>query len=242
MKKVYVIIPILILILIILIVIFTNLYTKRPKVGDNITFGGRQWRVLEVQGLKAFIVSERIVEKRAYHNFYSEISWEKSSIREYLQNEYLDKAFTPKERKRITFSKNITRNNSWFSTYSGNDTYDKIVLLTIGDVVKYFGDSGDLKAHKAWFVDGDQSTFENGEMVSIAYIESEEGYLVHDQYDSGRVARDAYGGAWWWWTRTPGLNTYSVAIIGSDGTIRMNGHMANAVNGGVRPAMWVKLF
>jgi len=240
MKKVLTIIPILILVL--LIVVFANLYTKRPKVGDIITFGGQKWRVLDVQGLRAFIVSEQIVQKRPYHSFYADISWEKSSIRYYLHNDYLNTAFTPKEQKRITYSKNITRNNTWYSTYSGNDTYDKIVLLTINDVVKYFGDSGDLKAHKAWYVDGEQSAFKDGDMLSIGYTESEDGYLLHDQYDSGRIAKEANGNAGWWWTRTPGFDTYSVAVIDSDGTIRMNGRIASDTKGGMRPAMWVKLF
>jgi len=240
MKKVIILIPIVILIL--LIAVFSYLYSERPKVGDTITFGHQRWRVLVVQGFRAFIVSERIVEKRAYHSFYTEISWEKSSIREYLNNSYINNAFTPKERKRITYSKNITRNNTWYSTHSGNDTYDKIVLLTINDVVKYFGDSGDLRAHKAWSVDGEQSLFDDGNMTAIAYTESEEGYLLHDQYDTARIAIDTYGSAGWWWTRTPGFNTYSVAIIDREGTIRMSGHVAIDSKGGMRPAMWVKLF
>jgi len=235
MKKVY----IFILILILLIIVFLVIYIDRPKIGDIITFGGQQWRVLDVQGLKAFIISEKIIEKRPYHATFTDIGWEKSSIREYLHNEYINTAFTEKERKRITYSKNITRDNSWYGTYSGNDTFDKIVLLTVEDVVRYLGDSGDLKAHKAWYVDGDRSVFENGNIVTTVYSESEDGYLLHDQYDNARIAKDTDDEAWWWWTRTPGFNTSSVSVVGSDGLVRMSGRMVNTSNGGMRPAMWI---
>jgi len=235
MKKVYIFFSILILLIVIFIIIFLN----RPKVGNIITFGSLQWRVLDVQGLRAFIISEKIIEQRPYHRIYAEIGWEKSSIREYLQNDFIEKTFTPKEAKRIYYSKNITRNNAWYDTYSGNDTFDKVVLLTIEEVVKYFGNSGDLKAHKAWIVDGNKSVFKSGDLVSVVYTESEEGYILHDQYDSARVAKDTDGVSSTWWTRTPGYNTSSVVVIGSDGVVRMNGNVVTAKTGGVRPAMWI---
>jgi len=230
-----------VLLLLLLIIVFIIIYLNRPKVGDIVTFGGNQWLVLDAQGLKAFIISEKIIEKKAYHHISADVGWERSSIREYLNSEYIDSAFTVKERKRITYSKNITRDNFWYGTYSGNDTFDKIVLLTVEDVVRYFGDSGALKAHKGWIIDSRKSVFKGSDLVSVAYSESEDGYLIHDQYDSARIAKGLDDVDWWWWTRTPGQNTLSATVVGSDGLIRMSGRVVNNSGGGVRPAMWVYL-
>ena len=52
---------------------------------------------------------------------------------------------------------NKNPNNPWYGSMGGEDTQDKIFLLTIEDVVcKYFGDSSRLlynpsKNHRYWF-------------------------------------------------------------------------------------------
>jgi hypothetical protein len=61
---------------------------------------------------------------------------------------------------------------------TGNDTDDYIFLLSLEEVVRYFGDSGQLA---------------NGP--------SENRNAIDDQYNEARIAYD-FGG--WWWLRSPG--------------------------------------
>jgi hypothetical protein len=48
----------------------------KPKIGDIIPFGEYNWRVLDVQGDKALIITEDVVELRPYHEQYVEVTWE----------------------------------------------------------------------------------------------------------------------------------------------------------------------
>jgi hypothetical protein len=71
------------------------------KIGDIIPFGEYDWRVLDVQkGIagqcpdKALIITENVVALRVYHLYHYEsakITWEKCDLREYLNEEFLDR-------------------------------------------------------------------------------------------------------------------------------------------------------
>ena len=43
------------------------------QAGDKISFGSYEWRILEVQKNTALIITEYIIEQRAYHNAYKDI-------------------------------------------------------------------------------------------------------------------------------------------------------------------------
>ena len=70
--------------------------------------------------------------------------------------------------------------NPWYGTRGGNTTTDKIFLLSLEEVVKFFGDSGDLKNRKGWY-------WENGNFV----LKDGQGYAINDQYNSTRIPVNA---------------------------------------------------
>lgn len=45
----------------------------------------------------------------------------------------------------------------------------------------------------------------------------------------------------WWWLRSPGCNLLSAASVYEDGSIYDTGININYTDGGVRPAMWIRL-
>ena len=110
--------------------------TKAVEVGDIIPFGGHEWRVLEVRGDRALLISEYIIELRAYHYREEAVTWETSAIRHYLNNEFLN-SFRRADRARIPETRLANNDNPWFGTYGGDDTYDKIFLLSLEEVVQY---------------------------------------------------------------------------------------------------------
>jgi len=232
-----------IIIALLAILITTTSCIGKPRIGSTITFGGTQWRVLDVKDKTALIISEQLTELRPYHSSKTDITWEKCSMREYLNNEYYNK-FTEEEKARIIETKNSNPPNLWYGTKGGADTVDKIFLLSLEDVVKYFGDSGDYKNKKRQEVDHDKSTaidIDSGN-YKIVTFESPNGYYVFDEYNDVRIAKDNSGKRYHGWTlRTPGENSYSVAFVDRVGALAVVGGWVGPSGGSVRPAMWVKM-
>ncbi|MDR2532645.1 MAG: dockerin type I repeat-containing protein [Oscillospiraceae bacterium] len=106
------------------------------SVGDKIWFGGLSWIVLDVQDGMALIISEDILENQKYHSEWAEITWEHSSPRAYLNGEFYN-SFSSAEQGRIVETTIINSNNPHTGTPGGNDTIDKIFLLSIDEADNY---------------------------------------------------------------------------------------------------------
>ncbi|MCL2063748.1 MAG: DUF6273 domain-containing protein [Candidatus Cloacimonetes bacterium] len=187
------------------------------KVGDIIQFGTYTWRVLDIQSGRALVVSENILEYRYYHTLWTRITWADCSLRAYLNGEfYNSSAFSNADRERIVQVTNINENNQWFGTNGGVNTQDRIFLLSIAEVVKYFGDSGQLanRPPEAWY--------------------------INDQYNTNRIAT-FNGSAYLWWLRSLGSGAIYAGSVGSAGIVRMDGNYVDYDDGGVRPALWLNL-
>jgi hypothetical protein len=210
------------------------------RVGDTIQFGGYDWRVLDVQGDRALIVSDRVLEDREYHSQPVDITWEHSDIRQYLNGEFYN-SFSPADQARIVDTNIINNDNPWtFSeltgntnnTHGGNNTTDKIFLLSIDEVIRYFGDSGMLERGKN----------ESARNHNLEYPEHGIYYWgIHDRYSEARIARDAAGTACWWWLRSLGLTSFLAAYVSDVGDVGVGGVNVNFDFGGVRPALWLSL-
>ncbi len=203
------------------------------QIGDKITFSNYEWRVLDIKNNTALLITEDIVELRAYHNKPGDITWAGCELRKYLNGEFFNN-FTEEDKSKIVPTTVVNCGNPWFDTIGGGDTVDKIFLLSIEEVVcKYFGDSSEnLRApngkYKYWSTRKDVN---NAQRISS--------YLGH---------------VWWWWLRSPGRKQVKAAYIHGDGNVGIQGNSAlkcnlsgvyhpvnNDVRGGVRPALWMKL-
>jgi hypothetical protein len=190
---------------------------NKPKIGGIIPFGEYDWRVLDVQGDKALIITEDVVEQRQYHREYTEITWKTCDLRKYLNGEFFSKF----DKSRIVPQTIQNPNNLWYGTSGGNPTQDSVFLLSLDEVCRYFGDStANLKKGK-------------GSTGSDYYIE--------DANDKNRVAKNDKGEACWWWLRSPGGSIRDAAIVYLDGFVSVVGLGVSRGNGGVRPALWLKL-
>ena len=199
------------------------------QAGDKISFGSYEWRILEVQKNTALIITEYIIEQRAYHNAYKDITWADCSLRKYLNSEFYDR-FTAAEKSRIIPVLNKNPDNQWYGTKGGTDTQDSIFLLSIEETVcRYFGDSSSKlyspgKNQRYWFERKDKN-------------------------NSKRIARleNRKEGSWWWWLRSPGRVSIKAVYIHGDGNIGIQGNNILKGNisdgeckGGLRPALWLK--
>ncbi|MDR0964525.1 MAG: serine/threonine protein kinase [Clostridium sp.] len=186
----------------------------------DVAFGDYTWRVLDIQDGKALLLSEKIIEKRAYINEAVDITWEESNLRKYLNGSFLE-SFTQEEQDAIIEVTNINDYNPFYGTDSGGATDDKIFLLSIEEVINYFGDSGELDT-----LDPDTE-----DPFSLALF-------LSDQYSEARKAK--YEDNWsWWWLRSPGKGGSLVACVFGSGDLLLSGQNSMFATGGVRPALWV---
>ena len=133
----------------------TALYGKvcvPVQEGSVIRYGNNDWRILAIEGEQALLISEETVCDKAYHDKYENITWEKSTIRQWLNGEYLGKTFTAEEQEAILETELQNPDNAIYSTKGGNDTWDKLFLLSLDEVQKYFKSDADRAADSWWWL------------------------------------------------------------------------------------------
>ncbi|MCL1879820.1 MAG: DUF6273 domain-containing protein [Actinomycetia bacterium] len=200
----------------------TGVISTDIKQGNtrNLEFGGYKWRVLQVQSdqQRALLITEDVIERHPYNVEDVDVTWETCSLRRYLNGDFLDK-LSAQEQEQVLEVSNTNANNQWYGTPGGNDTKDKVFLLSLDEVVKYFGDSGQLANKPA---------------------DAADNWYINDQYDKNRVVLYEGTGIWWW-LRSPGGHANLVATCEVGGGIYVNGGFADYYEGGVRPVLWLKL-
>lgn len=202
------------------------------EIGDHIALGKNEWRILDRQDNAVLLIAECVVEQRPYHNGAGDVTWADCALREYLNGAFYEN-FAPAEKERILPVVNNTPDNPWYGAGGGDDTLDRIFLLSMEETVcKYFGDSsGNLNNRSAkqryWF----------------------------QKKDENNVRRRAafQGHVWWWWLRSPGRDNRRAVYVHGDGNIGIQGngvyrYSSNTIHsttgdnsGGVRPALWLKI-
>lgn len=108
---------------------------------DNNTSNGKEeieWKVLAVDGNKALVISQYALDCQKYNSTYTDTTWEKCSLRTWLNGTFYNAAFGSDYQKMIASSTVTADKNPSYSTSPGNNTTDKVFLLSITEVYKYF--------------------------------------------------------------------------------------------------------
>ena len=208
----------------------TNLtMAKTPNIGGLIVLGNILWRVLDIQDGRALILSEELLRANLPFSITPVITWEESLIREWLNGEFYDGAFSAAEKRRIVETTVINDDNPWFGTPGGNDTTDKLFLLSLEEVLKYFGGSGELANRP-----DDSDTFWG---ITGQYSSARRAYYSgpHDWYDGW------YEGTLNWWLRSPGYYSFNAVLVYAGGAVDVHGTGGQEYNTGIRPAFWLNL-
>lgn len=131
---------------------------EQAKVGDYILFGNYEqdnntnngkekieWLVLDKKGERLLVISkynldslEFNIPKNPSKVSGEEAVWESCTLRKWLNNDFLNTAFSAEEQKNITISDVPAHKNPAYDTDPGKDTQDKIFLLSISEVNRYF--------------------------------------------------------------------------------------------------------
>lgn len=181
---------------------------------NNNTADGKEiieWLVLTREDNKALLVSKYALDCQQYHSSLTGITWEKCSLRSWLNSTFLSEAFTPDEQKQIlTATVSADRNPSW-NIDAGNSTQDKIFLLSIDEVNIYF--SSDFER---WY-------------RPTEYAVSQMCYVDNNNGNCG------------WWLRSPGIDQYFAAYVDTSGAVYHYGNNVNRSGYAIRPAFWINL-
>jgi len=119
-------------------------------IGDIIQFGEYEWRVLDVQDSNAFLLSDSLLEQRPYHANGGDITWEHSSLRAYLNSEFYNN-FSEAERELIIETTVINHDHPQ-GTPGGNDTVDRIFLLSIDEAEQNLPELSRISGQGLWWL------------------------------------------------------------------------------------------
>ena len=113
------------------------------KIGETIEFGNYpqdkdgtekpiEWIVMKNEGNQILLLSKYVLDAKPYNKEWEDVTvtWETSDIRKWLNNEFYTTAFNKTEKAKIQTSLIKNEDNSEYGTSGGNDTEDKVFLLS----------------------------------------------------------------------------------------------------------------
>ena len=189
-----------------------------------------EWIVLDVQDGKVLLLSRYGLEVKPYnteHTKHTEVTWETCTLRAWLNSDFLNKAFSAEEQSAILTTEvdnSGAQGYSKWSTSGGNNTQDKIFLLSYAEANRYLGVTFEDRNNTLSRVAPTDYAIKTGAWTSDSY-----------QTADGKPAG-------WWWLRSPGSDLVpgSAAGVDYDGSIYSDVvcHVDSTV---VRPAFWLDL-
>ena len=202
---------------------------KNAKVGDIVYFGtyeqdnktsnGKEnieWLVLAKEKNRVLVISDKALDHQEYNSYRTSGTWETCTLRKWLNNDFINAAFSAEERAKIPTVTVSADKNPEYDTYPGNATKDRVFLLSIVEAEKYF------------------TSDEARKCVPTEYAISNGAY-TSDSYTKGGKA------TCWWWLRSPGFNLYNAADVEVGGDVSEDGGSAYSSADAVRPAMWITI-
>lgn len=138
-------------------------------------------------------------------------TWDESSIRTWLNDKFLNEAFTPEEQDKILITYVSADENPRFDVYQGASTQDKIFILSINEAEKYFNSPKERLCEPTDYV-----------LAKRPYISNVDG--VNSCH---------------WWLRTHGKFDGSSTYVTSTGYTYELGDGVTADQYCIRPAMWI---
>lgn len=199
------------------------------NVGDTFTFGvyeqdnilsnGKEdieWLVLEKEDDKIFVISKYALDCVQYNSVEENVTWETCTLRKWLNGKFIDNAFNLKEKALIQETNVSADKSPEYDTNPGNATKDKIFLLSINEVNKYFSSDDERMC------------------AATDYAKVQGAYTADNNTVDDK-------GTCWWWLRSPGVRRNYAARILLNGSVDSYGSNIVSDSGGVRPVMWISL-
>lgn len=122
-------------------------YFGNYEQDDNKSNGSEEieWIVLAKENGKALLISQYGIDAQPYHDSYEPITWEKCTLRAWLNSSFIDTAFSEEDRQKIVVTNVVAEKLPGYGTSdkisAGNDVKDKVFILCSSEVSKYLNDT-----------------------------------------------------------------------------------------------------
>lgn len=208
--------------------VYFGTYQQSSKESGGYNTDPVKWRVLSNTGGQLFLLSDQNLDVFQYHTEEENVTWETSTMRswlngydaskntggstgiDYTSDNFLDTAFSTNEKAAIAVTDVVNGPNPDYDTEGGEDTTDRIFLLSILDMYNrnYFQKPVCPSTNTAYVAGG--------------------GKLDRGMNDANAADR--------WWLRSPGYYLWQAAFIEDDGSPVADGNPVNDSSSAVRPA------
>ena len=198
--------------------------TNIINIGDEVTFGvyeqdnnksnGKEdivWIVLDKKDGRILLFSKYCLNIREYdaeHN--SDLTWQSSDIRKWLNGDFMDSAFTVEQMEVIARQTLINADSEKYGTDGGDRTIDQVFLLSENEITQYIPNKADRRA------------------APTEYAKAQTKYTL-----TGATEYCVY------WLRSPGKNYHYPSAIDQFGNIAGELYLAHNDDIAIRPAIWV---
>ena len=192
---------------------------------DNDTSNGKEnieWLVLAKEDDRLLVISQYALDCQQYDMSKTDaplITWESCTIRKWLNEDFLNVAFSDEEKAMICMVTVPPDMSSFSNRNSGSTIQDRVFLLSTSEANRYFKSN------------------EERMCVPTAYAKANGADTSSDYTKGGAVTG-------WWWLRSPNTkwDWNSGTYVGNDGGVRSYGdYVDRDVRGCVRPALWIDL-
>lgn len=129
------------------------------QTGDELRFGTNAdgdriwWKALFVnEDHQALIFCNDVICDMPYHQYGGDITWHDCTLRQWLNNDFVDEYFTPSEAKRIIPCDLDVDYNPDYRVSSGMSSTDKVFLLSINEVMKFYDNAESLSCGSWWWL------------------------------------------------------------------------------------------
>ena len=199
---------------------------KSAQTGDIVTFGNYEqdgntgngaepieWLVLDKKDDRILVISRYGLDCQPYNTTYTKVTWETCTLRNWLNSEFYNTAFSDSEKASVITTTIENPNNAGYGTQGGNATSDNVFCLSIDEANRYFA-SDEARATKP-----------------TAYAVSRGVYAS--------ASTGWYAGNCYWWLRSPGNYQHRAADVYNYGSVTDGGDDVNYGSIADRPALWI---
>ena len=184
-----------------------------------------KWRVLQNDGATLFVVADKGLDKRQYHTTDSEITWEGCTIRDWLNNSFYHMAFSNNEQRAIVEQNVVNENNSEYGTEGGNNTKDKVYLLSVREAT-----------NPSYGFCGESDSFSASRSLKPSDYAHRLGVSVDDKYNE-----NTKGNCYCYFLRSPGYDGTFAARVDHRGEVSNRGAYTQYCWNAVVPALHINL-
>ena len=103
--------------------------SREATIGNEVLFGGIRWRVLWVRGNRKLLLAQQSVAKMPLSSG-DVVSWERSSLRKWLNSTFLKDNFSEEERRHVIPMEYVTRISGFAVINSVERTTDRVGVLS----------------------------------------------------------------------------------------------------------------